>query len=38
MGWCDVDAISDLANDSLKNGILKKKMDVSKIISNNFLK
>jgi len=38
MGWCDVDAISDLANDSLKYGILKKKMDVSKIISNNFLK
>ena len=24
MGWCDVDAISNLANDSFKNGILNK--------------
>ena len=38
MGWCDLDAISDLANDSLKMGILNKKMDVSKIITNKFLK
>jgi len=38
MGWCDVDAISNLANDSFKNGILNKKMNVSKIISNRFIK
>ena len=38
MGWCDLDAISNLANDSLKMGILNKKMDVSIIITNKFLK
>ena len=36
MGWCDVEAITNLADDSLKNGILNKKMNVPQIISNRF--
>ena len=37
MGWCDVDVISILANDSVNNGILNKNMNVSKIIVNRFI-
>lgn len=38
MGWCDLDALSKLARESVKLGILNKEMDVSRIFTNKFIK
>ena len=38
MGWIDLDEMAKLARESLKLGILKKEMDVSKIFTNKFIK
>ena len=36
MGWCDVDTITDVANQGFELGLLEGEVDVPSIISNRY--
>ena len=37
MGWCDVDTMSDVANQAVEIGIIEKQLDMANIITNEFV-